>query len=375
MARERRGGASAAAVTLLALVCALGCAVHRGRRPGGDGAAAAPASGGELINARDRERVEELAAARSRALPDEGYRIGPDDLLDIRIPDLLDAQPAGATPRSGQGSTDVPAMTGAPIFQQGLRVTGDGCVTLPMLGRVPVRGLTTSELEDDLAHRLIERDVLRRPQVSVNVAEYRSHVVGVTGSVEHPGLYPLTRPGTTLADMVRAAGGPNREAGRVVEFVPAADDAGGDTSPVHLDLEALLHPAGVSGSLPQLQARAGDVVNLVPAGSVLVDGWVDKPGSYPVTRGLTVSGALAAAGGFLFPANRRHATVKRVLPSGEDRSFVLDIQAVADGKGPDAPVIDGDVVSVPASPGRLVPWGAWSVVKEMVHVGGSVALF
>ena len=375
MARERNAGPPAAALTLLALVCALGCAVHRGVRPGGGDAAATPASRGELISARDRARVEELAAARSRALPDEGYRIGPDDLLEIRIPDLLDTQSSGATPRSGQGNTDVPAMTGAPIFQQGLRVAGDGYVTLPMLGRVPVRGLTTSELESDLAHRLVEEDILRRPEVSVNVAEYRSHVVGVTGSVERPGLYPLTRPGATLADLIRAAGGPNREAGRVVEFVPAADDSAGGCSPIRLDLDALLNPGALSGSLPQLQARPGDVVNLVPAGSVLVDGWVDKPGSYPVTRGLTVSGALAAAGGQLFPADRRRATVKRMLGSGEDRSFKVDLEAVAHGGAPDAPVVDGDVISLPASKVRLVPWGVWNVAREMIHVGGSVLLF
>src|SRR5262245_47782238 len=228
MFRIRRAGAVGAAVTSLALACAVGCAVHRGARSGAGGATAAtPADGGALISGSDRERVQALAAARSGGVAEESYRIGPDDLLDIRIPDLLDAQPTGATPRAAQGSTDVPTMTGAPIFQQGARVTGDGYITLPMLGRIPVNGLTTSELEDDLTHRLIAGDILRRPQVSVNVAEYRSHVVGVTGSVERPGLYPLTRPGTTLADMIRAAGGPNREAGRVVEFVPAEDATGG----------------------------------------------------------------------------------------------------------------------------------------------------
>lgn len=329
---------------------------------------------GDLTSTRDRERVEQIAAARTRVLPDDGYRIGPDDLLDIRIPDLLAAQPGGATPRSGPGSTDVPAVAGAPMFQQGVRVTADGYVTLPMLGRVPVQGLTPSDLETDLAARLVEAGILRRPEVSVNVAEYRSHVIAVTGSIERPGLYPLTRPGGTLADVIWAAGGPNREAGRVVEFVPATDTPGEVASPIRLDLEALLHPGG-PGGLPPVPARPGDALTLVPAGSVLVDGWVDKPGSYPVTRGLTVSGALAAAGGNLFPADRHRATVKRRLASGEDRSFVVDVEAVTNAAAADAPVIDGDVISLPASPVRLVPWGVWNVAREMVHVGGSVLLF
>lgn len=364
------GGGRAAVVVLLALVLAEGCAA----RHSGPVASAPPASG-ELTSVADRERVEELAAARARMRPDDGYRIGPDDLLDIRIPDLLEAQPSGANARSGQGSTDVPTVTGAPIFQQGARVTADGYVTLPMLDRVPVKGLTPSELESDLAQRLIEGGILRRPQVSVNVAEYRSQVIAVTGSVERPGLYPLTRPGATLADVIWAAGGPNREAGRVVEFVPGGDAPGEVCSPIRLDLETLLHPRDPSSGLPPVPARPGDALNLVPAGSVLVDGWVDKPGSYPVTRGLTVSGAMAAAGGNLFPADRRHATVKRMLSSGENRSFVVDLEAVARGAVSDVPVIDGDVISLPSSPARLIPWGVWNVAREMVHVGGNVLLF
>ena len=38
-----------------------------------------------------------------------------------------------------------------------------------------------------------------------------------------------------------------------------------------------------------------DAIGELEEGSVLVEGWVDKPGSYPVTRGLTVSGAIVAA--------------------------------------------------------------------------------
>jgi protein involved in polysaccharide export with SLBB domain len=117
------------------------------------------------------------------------------------------------------------------------------------------------------------------------------------------------------------------------------------------------------------------VISIAPAGSVLVDGWVEKPGSYAVTRGLTVSGAVAAAGGHVFAADRHHVTVRRILAQGEDRSFLVDLDAVARGVAPDVPVTDGDVVRLPASYGRLVPWGMWVVAKEMVHVGGNVLLF
>jgi len=321
---------------------------------------------GDVMSARDRTRAEAVAAARVGAGNAEGYLIGPDDLLDIRIPDLVLpaaplVRPVGFAP-----------LAEAPVPEQGFRVNAAGDVTLPLIGAVHAQGLTPTALEEVIAERLAEAHILRSPQVSVRVGEYRSGVVAVIGSVERPGLYPLTRPAATVADLVWTAGGPNKDAGRVVEFVPASE---AQAEPIRLDLEVLLHATGVRRGSLNPPVRPGDVVTLSPAGNVLVDGWVEKPGSYPVTRGLTVSGAIAAAGGRLFPADRRHATVKRVLGPGEERSFPIDLEAVTEGRAADVPITDGDVVHLPASTARLVPWGMWSVARELVRVGGNVLLF
>ena len=372
-ATRKGGGLRAALVFSLALSCAVGCSTRHGISPDSPNAQPAPPNAADLISSRDGARLTAIATARAAAPADGGYRIGPDDLLDVRIPDLIEAQ-APAAARLGQNGTELPVVSGAPTFQQGIRVSASGHVNIPTLGLVPAAGLTPTELEAELARRLIIGGILRAPQVSVLVVEYRSRVVAVIGSVERPGLYPLTRVGTTLADLVWAAGGPNREAGRVVQFTPAGEP-NGDGSPVHLDLEVMLHPGAHAGGVPNIAARPGDVISVEPAGSVLVDGWVGKPGSYTVTRGLTVSGAVAAAGGSVFAANRRQALVKRVFGAGEDRFFVVDLDAVAKGLAPDMPVTDGDVVRLPASMARLLPWSAWTVAREMVHVGGNVLLF
>jgi len=108
---------------------------------------------------------------------------------------------------------------------------------------------------------------------------------------------------------------------------------------------------------------------------VQVDGWVDKPGSYPVTRSLTLTGAVAAAGGHLYPADRHHVTVKRVLGPAEQRYFTVDLDSVAAGRAPDLPVTDGDVVRLPVSIPRMVPYGGWALLRALVHVGGTVTLF
>src|SRR5207244_12717008 len=92
-------------------------------------------------------------------------------------------------------------------------------------------------------------------------------------------------------------------------------------APIRVDVELLLHAPVDHGRGINARVRPGDVITVSPAGSVLVDGWVQKPGSYPVTRGLTLSGAIAAAGGDMFASDRHHAAVERTLGPGQARTF------------------------------------------------------
>ncbi|MEW6271645.1 MAG: polysaccharide biosynthesis/export family protein, partial [Thermodesulfobacteriota bacterium] len=335
----------------------------------------------------DRARLDALCLRRAaRGTPHPGYRLGPDDLIEVRVPDLLEAQApvqAGAAAATPGRS----AMAGAPVFQQGLRVDAAGNVTIATLGAVRAAGLTPSELEKEIARRLVEGGILDAPQVSVLVAEYRSHVAAVVGSVERPGVYPVTSGETSLADLIWLAGGPTREAGRVVQFTPSAPADGAaapastalaaaaGTTPIRMDLELLLHAQGPDACRLDPPARPGDVISVSPAGTVQVAGWVDKQGSVPVTRGLTVTGAIAAAGGTVFAADASSVTIRRVLGPGDERTMTVDLAAIVEGRAADVPLTDGDVVTVPYDTRKVVPYGMWNFAKEMIHVGGSIPLF
>ncbi len=363
------------ALVAAVVVWSAGCGAHRPTAPHGN---ASPQLG-DVMSTQDRAGLEALARARGPVPVVDGYRVGPDDLLDVRIPDLLEAAPLTTAMRNAaSASTTGPsAVAATPAYQDGVRVSPAGDIGLPLIGEVHVAGHTTTEIERDLARRLVAAGVLRTPQVSVQVAEYRSRVVAVVGSVERPGLYPVTRSSATVADLIWLAGGPSKDAGRVVEFAPGAGDRkpGAGPASVRLDLQLLLHATGPNAAHANPRVAPGDVVSVPPAGSVLVEGWVDKPGSYPVTRGLTVSGAIVAAGGTLFAADRTNATVHRVLAPGEERTFTVDLTALAEGRATDVALADGDVITVPAAPARVVPWAMWTVAREMIHVGGNVLLF
>ncbi len=75
---------------LALLVGALGSCGHT--RIGTVEASLATPAASDLMTTADVEALKRITAARAVAPATEGYRIGPDDLLDIRIPDLIDAQ-------------------------------------------------------------------------------------------------------------------------------------------------------------------------------------------------------------------------------------------------------------------------------------------
>jgi protein involved in polysaccharide export with SLBB domain len=367
-------GAATAIAALLIIVLGNACA----SRPSGAGPgalSAAPAEG--VMTARDRARLEAVARERADSDGNSGYVIGPDDLLEIRVPDLLEVSAAAGLASAAQSGALLPVVAPAPVFEQGLRVNAAGKVTLPFIGTLTAEGQTPSALEQEVARRITEAQILRSPHVSIQIIEFRSRVIAVVGSVERPGLYPLTRPGATVGDMIWAAGGPTKDAGRVVQFAPATVGRRdpGDAQAIRIDLEALLHANGVRDRLLDPRARAGDVITIAPAGSVLVDGWVSKPGSYPVTRNLTVNGAVAAAGGKLFPADLRNATVARVTESGSLEVFPVDLEAVAEGRAPDLPIIDGDVLRIPASTPLVPPWAFWTLLRDMVRFSSSAPVY
>ena len=392
------------------------------------------------MSSSDVQRLQLLVAERatqpSGAGSEEGYRLGPDDLLDIRIPDLLGPAAPVVPPAAPLGGAALPPVTAAPVFEQGIRVGADGTINVPILGQVRAEGLTPHALEDEIGRRLIAAGILRAPQVNVLVAEYRSRVVAVIGSVERPGLYPVTRPGATVADLLWVAGGPNKDAGRVVQFSPAGmaahsqipgdgdrdargaagqhrqiakstiatdgteplvdvgdpestglDEPGlGSGSqaaagrakvklPIRIDLALLLPASAGQATKFNPPVRQGDVISVSPAGTAQVDGWVTKPGAYPVTRNLTLTGALAAAGGTNFASDRSQVTVQRVLGPGEERSFKVDLDAVAEGRAEDFPVTDGDAVYVPASSTRVVPWGIWTFVTTIFRFAATTVAY
>jgi polysaccharide export outer membrane protein len=250
-----------------------------------------------------------------------------------------------------------------------------------------VAGLTEEQLQESLVDSL--KQYMYEPRVAVFVREYRSRQVAVLGSVTKPGLYSLNTGGDTILDVLSSAGGTTTGADPRLYFIPAgvnerelqqiaskfseqvipqgALPVNKRTEPIVIDLKELA--LGGNQQYLSLTVRPGDLIIVPGGGQVLVEGWVQRPGGYNVTQGLTVSGAVVAAGGLLYPAD--DSTVKIIRSEkGGKRSFVTaDLGKIKSGEMKDVALQGGDIVEVSAATSRLIPYGIYRFFETVINVG------
>lgn len=82
---------------------------------------------------------------------------------------------------------------------------------------------------------------------------------------------------------------------------------------------------------------------------ISVSGQVQHPNQYAFTRCLTVTQAIALAGGFTALAEKNQVRVTRVGRNGERRVFVLRVEDILEGRRDDFDIEPGDVIYVPES--------------------------
>lgn len=111
-------------------------------------------------------------------------------------------------------STDVLNIT---VFQQPdlttkARVSADGNISFPLLGKVYVKDMSSDEVAQSLKE-LLEKDYLVNAQVSVFVETYHPRQVTVIGEVVKPGKYDMpTEKKMTLMEAIALAGGFTKDA-------------------------------------------------------------------------------------------------------------------------------------------------------------------
>jgi protein involved in polysaccharide export with SLBB domain len=125
----------------------------------------------------------------------------------------------------------------------------------------------------------------------------------------------------------------------------------------------------------KMPVRAGDAIVVPVLGQVMVEGWVQKPGPYPITPHMTVSGAVAAAGGAVFAGDTTDVKVIRPGSNGGQGFFLVNLEGVEEGHAHDVPLQSADVVEVNASDVKIVPYGVYSTVTNLFRLSTYFPLF
>jgi polysaccharide biosynthesis/export protein len=247
------------------------------------------------------------------------------------------------------------------------RVDEMGDITVPLIGRVHVAGLTADEAAVKIEQLYVEGQILlpANSHATVFISEYATQGVTVNGEVKVPGVYPALGV-HKLNDLVAASGGITQFAASHV-VITHKDDPGNPTTVEY-------NPVALKPIIPDVQIFPGDSILIPRAGVVYVGGNVAKPGAYVLDgrRALTVEEVMALAGNGGHASAMKRVLLVRTLDDGRKESITIPVSLIYKGKAPDVALIDGDILYVPTSNGRLITEQA---INSALGIGTSVAVY
>lgn len=290
---------------------------------------------------------------------DRGYVLGPQDSINIRVVDLIEFDPKSL---------------GA------IRVDEQGNVRPPLVGRIHVVGLTVEQLEKEVAIRLSK--VMKNPEVTVSIADFRNHPVSVLGAVKNPGVYQITGR-KTLFEVLSLAGGLNPDASNRIEITRVASegrlplpnaalDPSGGFYIGELNVRNVMEAKSPKENIDVLQ---NDVITVPKAELVYVVGAVKRSGGFPLyeKEHISVLQAVSLAEGLDKVAGAKHARILRQSAPGAERTEIpVDVQRILDGRGKDVSLEANDILFIPTNVAKSA---ALRALEAAVQTGTGLAIW
>jgi len=244
------------------------------------------------------------------------------------------------------------------IVNKPMRIGSDGTISLPLIGRFKAAGLTVGQFEDDLNRRL--KPMVKNPQVSVTVTEFRSQPVSVMGAVNTPGVQIL-RGRKTLMEVLSLSGGLRADAGDTATVVRSMKWGKIPLPEAVITNDQTVNKADIpvrsvlDGRAPErnIAIMPDDVISVPKADMVYVLGEVQKPGAYVLNdkERLSVLRTLALAGGLGPNSSPGDTKVIREV-EGVRTEIPVNLKHLIAGKGNDPILLPKDVLFIPKSVGK-----------------------
>jgi polysaccharide export outer membrane protein len=210
------------------------------------------------------------------------YRVGPQDKLNITV-------------------------LGIPDFSaQNVLVENDGKFDYINLGRIVAQDKTVQEIQQEVRALLIAKGMHTNPPVTVDVADFRSQMVIISGAVKNSGSIRITGNETLLNVLAQA--GFTAGSGSYVEVtrnkpLPARK--------FRFDRKAL-----ETGSAEPFRLQDQDTIVVPEAEKAYVRGEVKSPGTYEVTSNMTVLQLVISAGDLTDKASKGRVSISRPSTTG-----------------------------------------------------------
>lgn len=260
-----------------------------------------------------------------------GYRLGPGDVLDVRI----------------WGQSDLNST---------VEIDEDGNVSsLPFIeDPVPAKCRTEKEVQKSVTDAYAR--YLVKPRVSVRIVERKSRQPAtIWGAVHMPTRIPMMRR-VQLHELLAAAGGFTDNAGgsiQIIHTVPEMCPEPGDVAAKTLasdvgqmqtyKITALRMGEGAADPF----VRPGDIVYVTQGEPVFVTGLVSQPGAVYIKDQMTLTAAIARSGGPTRLAQKEHVHIlrrKNDQLAGQD--IIVNYDAILKGKEKDVILQPYDIVDV-----------------------------
>jgi polysaccharide export outer membrane protein len=297
-----------------------------------------------------------IVALSAQAQQDDRYRIGTGDVLDIRI------------------------YNRPQLSREAVRVEGSGMIRMPLIEtEIQAACRTEGELAKEIATRYAK--YYRNLQVDVFIKEYHSRQVAIIGAVNDQGRFELQRR-VRLLELLTYAKGPSARAGQTINIVhstaPSLCKAATDDKPANDDFAAFNTYRLIDTLRGEPQANpyleSGDVVTLPEADQVYVVGNVVMPLTIPLKEPITLTRAIAMAGGTRQDTKKDKIRIVRQEPGAQTKKeMVVDLSAIEKKQAQDIQLLPNDIVDVPTSTGRsllrgLIGGGTQSLAQLPIRV-------
>src|SRR6266404_3335817 len=283
--------------------------------------------------ADSRSATTQTVLSPGSASPDnQRYRIGAGDLLDIHI------------------------LNRPNLSRDSVRVDGSGMIRMPLIeSDIQAACKSEGELAKEISKGYLK--YYRNAQVDVFVKEFHAREVALIGAVNSQGRYQMQRR-LRLLELLTFAKGPSDKAGQTINIVRAprsglCENGGnsGDEGGSFISLRLNDTMRGEERANPYVEP--GDIVTLPEADQVYVVGNVYSPKTLPLKEPLSISRAVAMAGGPLRDSKTDHVRIVRRQPGSSTASEIfVDLNAIKRKNAEDIALQANDIVEVPESTGK-----------------------